>query len=262
MVLLDGRPVNSCSYLAAQADGREVTTVEGLGHEDELHPLQRNILEEGGVQCGFCTPGMLISATALLAANPAPERRGDPHRAQREPVPLHGLPEDRPGGAAHGRGGLIRARGPAGSRRLCAGTMTDPLRIVHCDDSDDVLVLFEHWLEDHPDLELVASAHGVREAIEEARRHQPDVIVTDTMGMTGSADFLGWLHDAAPAPRTSCSSRATRRSSSTPRSSSAWTGSSRSASTRPSSSPRCAPCAPPDRRRGAATRLAESAPCV
>jgi carbon-monoxide dehydrogenase small subunit len=72
MVLLDGRPVNSCSYLAAQADGREVTTIEGLGHEGELHPLQRNILEEGGVQCGFCTPGMLISATALLTENPAP----------------------------------------------------------------------------------------------------------------------------------------------------------------------------------------------
>jgi aerobic-type carbon monoxide dehydrogenase small subunit (CoxS/CutS family) len=72
MVLIDGRPVNSCSYLAAQADGRAVTTVEGLAADGELHPLQRNILEEGGVQCGFCTPGMLISATALLAANPQP----------------------------------------------------------------------------------------------------------------------------------------------------------------------------------------------
>ena len=72
MVLVDGRPVNSCSYLAVQADGREITTVEGLGRDGELHPLQRNILEEGGVQCGFCTPGMLISATALLADNPDP----------------------------------------------------------------------------------------------------------------------------------------------------------------------------------------------
>ena len=72
MVLVDGRPVNSCSYLAAQADGREITTVEGLAEDGELHPLQRNILEEGGVQCGFCTPGMLISAAALLAANPEP----------------------------------------------------------------------------------------------------------------------------------------------------------------------------------------------
>ena len=72
MVLVDGRPVNSCSYLAVQADGREILTVEGLGDEGELDPLQRGILEAGGVQCGFCTPGMLISATALLAANPRP----------------------------------------------------------------------------------------------------------------------------------------------------------------------------------------------
>ena len=72
MVLIDGQPVNSCSYLAAQADGREVTTVEGLGVEGEMAPLQLNILREGGVQCGFCTPGMLISATALLDRNPAP----------------------------------------------------------------------------------------------------------------------------------------------------------------------------------------------
>ena len=103
MVLIDGRPVNSCSYLAVQADGREVTTVEGLAEEGEMHPLQRNILEAGGVQCGFCTPGMLISGVALLAANPEPDRRGDPHRPQRQPLPLHGLSEDRPGGAPHGR---------------------------------------------------------------------------------------------------------------------------------------------------------------
>ena len=72
MVLVDGQPVNSCSYLAVQADGREVTTVEGLGTVAEPHPLQRNIVAEGGVQCGFCTPGMLISATALLAQRPQP----------------------------------------------------------------------------------------------------------------------------------------------------------------------------------------------
>jgi carbon-monoxide dehydrogenase small subunit len=72
MMLLDGKPVNSCSYLALQADGREVTTVEGLAAGEELSPLQRAFLELGGVQCGFCTPGMLISATALLRANPDP----------------------------------------------------------------------------------------------------------------------------------------------------------------------------------------------
>ena len=72
MMLLDGKPVNSCSYLALQADGRDVTTVEGLAEGDELAPLQRALLEHGGVQCGFCTPGMLISATALLRNNPDP----------------------------------------------------------------------------------------------------------------------------------------------------------------------------------------------
>jgi aerobic-type carbon monoxide dehydrogenase small subunit (CoxS/CutS family) len=72
MVLVDGQPVNSCSFLALQADGRAVTTVEGLASGSDLHPLQRAFLEHGGVQCGFCTPGMLISATALLTANPDP----------------------------------------------------------------------------------------------------------------------------------------------------------------------------------------------
>jgi carbon-monoxide dehydrogenase small subunit len=72
MMLLDGQPVNSCSYLALQADGREVTTVEGLAGADGLSALQRAFLEQGGVQCGFCTPGMLISARALLERNPHP----------------------------------------------------------------------------------------------------------------------------------------------------------------------------------------------
>ena len=72
MMLLDGQPVNSCSYLALQAEGSEVTTVEGLARGAELSPLQAAFLDHGGVQCGFCTPGMLISATALLDANPQP----------------------------------------------------------------------------------------------------------------------------------------------------------------------------------------------
>ncbi len=72
MVLLDGRPLNSCSYLALQANGREVTTVEGLARNGELHPLQQALLDESGVQCGFCTPGMLVSARALLDESPKP----------------------------------------------------------------------------------------------------------------------------------------------------------------------------------------------
>ena len=73
MMLIDGRPVNSCSYLAVMADGCDVTTVEGLTNGDRLTPLQEAFLVEGGVQCGFCTPGMLISATALLESNPDPD---------------------------------------------------------------------------------------------------------------------------------------------------------------------------------------------
>jgi aerobic-type carbon monoxide dehydrogenase small subunit (CoxS/CutS family) len=72
MVLLDGQPVNSCSYLAVQAQDRAITTIEGVMDGDQLHPLQRNLLDEGGVQCGFCTPGMIMSATALLERTPDP----------------------------------------------------------------------------------------------------------------------------------------------------------------------------------------------
>jgi carbon-monoxide dehydrogenase small subunit len=72
MMLLDGEPVNSCSYLALQAQDREVVTVEGLAGDEEVGPLQRAFLQQAGVQCGFCTPGMLVSATALLRTNPDP----------------------------------------------------------------------------------------------------------------------------------------------------------------------------------------------
>ena len=72
MMLLDGKPVNSCSYLALQAEGSQITTIEGLAADGNLSPLQSAFLDHGGVQCGFCTPGMLISAAALLDANPSP----------------------------------------------------------------------------------------------------------------------------------------------------------------------------------------------
>ncbi len=71
-VLVDGRTVKSCTMLAVQADGREVTTVEGLATASELHPLQEGFKEEHGLQCGFCTPGMMLAAKALLDRNPDP----------------------------------------------------------------------------------------------------------------------------------------------------------------------------------------------
>jgi aerobic carbon-monoxide dehydrogenase small subunit len=71
-VLLNGKAVNSCMVLAAECDGAEVVTVEGLAKNGELDPLQKKIIELGGVQCGFCTPGILISAKALLMRNPNP----------------------------------------------------------------------------------------------------------------------------------------------------------------------------------------------
>jgi aerobic-type carbon monoxide dehydrogenase small subunit (CoxS/CutS family) len=72
MVLLEGRPVNSCSYLALQVGSRDVATVEGLASAGTLGALQRAFAEVGGIQCGFCTPGMLMSASALLEATPEP----------------------------------------------------------------------------------------------------------------------------------------------------------------------------------------------
>ena len=74
-VLLEGNPVNSCLVLALQAEGKKVETIEGLGTADSLHPLQKSFIANGAVQCGFCTPGMLLSAAALLKKNPSPTEK-------------------------------------------------------------------------------------------------------------------------------------------------------------------------------------------
>jgi len=72
VVLMDGEPVKSCTVLAASAAGHEITTVEGLERDGVLDPVQQGFHEEHGLQCGFCTPGMMLSARALLDANPDP----------------------------------------------------------------------------------------------------------------------------------------------------------------------------------------------
>jgi len=71
-VLLDGEPVNSCLVLAVETDGRQITTIEGIATNGELHPVQSALIETGGMQCGFCTPGVVMSSVALLRDNPKP----------------------------------------------------------------------------------------------------------------------------------------------------------------------------------------------
>lgn len=71
-VLLNGQAIKSCLMFAVQADGQEITTIEGLGEEGKLHPLQEGFWEKHGLQCGFCTPGMILAAVQLLQSNPDP----------------------------------------------------------------------------------------------------------------------------------------------------------------------------------------------
>ena len=73
-VLLNGEAVKSCTMFAVQADGGEITTIEGLAADGKLHPLQQGFWEEHGLQCGFCTPGMILAAAQLLSRNPHPSR--------------------------------------------------------------------------------------------------------------------------------------------------------------------------------------------
>jgi len=74
-VMVDGRSAKSCTIFAVQADGSEITTIEGLAANGELHPLQQGFWEEHGLQCGFCTPGMIMAAVTLLKDNPSPSER-------------------------------------------------------------------------------------------------------------------------------------------------------------------------------------------
>jgi aerobic carbon-monoxide dehydrogenase small subunit len=74
-VIMDGKPVNSCLVLAVEANGREILTIEGMETNEGLHPIQRSFVERGAIQCGFCSPGMLLSAKSLLDRNPKPDER-------------------------------------------------------------------------------------------------------------------------------------------------------------------------------------------
>ena len=105
-VHLDGDAVKSCTVLTVQADGAEVTTIEGMGSEGDLHPMQEAFWEHHGLQCGYCTPGMIMAGADLIAKNPEPDRGGGPRGARRQPLPLYRLPQHRQGRAVR--------RGPGG----------------------------------------------------------------------------------------------------------------------------------------------------
>ena len=92
VVLLDGDSIKSCTVLAVQTQGRKVTTVEGLSSGPELHPVQAAFREAHALQCGFCTPGMIMSTDRSPRQDPQSERRRDPYLAQRQYLPLHRLP--------------------------------------------------------------------------------------------------------------------------------------------------------------------------
>ena len=94
-VHVDGLAVKSCTMLAVQADGSEVRTIEGLASGDDLHPLQAAFWEKHGLQCGFCTPGMIMTAADLLRTERRPVRRRDPPRDRGQLLPLHRVPEHR-----------------------------------------------------------------------------------------------------------------------------------------------------------------------
>ena len=117
MVQVDGEPVKSCTMLAAMAGGHEVRTVEGLAADGQLDPMQEAFMAEHGLQCGFCTPGMMLTARALLDRNPDPSEDGDPGGDLRPALPVHRLRDDRPVRPARGRPSVSAARRTGVRRR-------------------------------------------------------------------------------------------------------------------------------------------------
>ncbi len=90
-VLMDGQPVNSCLVLAVEAEGHEILTIEGLSAEGELHPLQQAFVEHGSIQCGFCSPGMILYRQGLAGQKSLSQPIGNQGSHQRQSLPLHRL---------------------------------------------------------------------------------------------------------------------------------------------------------------------------
>ena len=116
-VLIDGYPMNSCLMLAAQAEGRQITTIEGLAQSDELHVLQQAFIDAAAIQCGFCSPGMILARRPRCCAKiPRPSAAEVGRGAERRAVPLHGLRQAGPGGAAGSGSPAARGNVSTGAR--------------------------------------------------------------------------------------------------------------------------------------------------
>ena len=135
-VLLDGESVKSCTVLAVQADGSEVTTIEGLATGDELHPVQQAFHEQHALQCGYCTPGFVMATVSLLEENPSPTEEEIRQRARGEPLPLHRLPQHRPrgGGGREGQGVI-----PAAFEYARAGSVEEAIELLGGDEDAKLL---------------------------------------------------------------------------------------------------------------------------
>ena len=135
-VLLDGESAKSCTVLAVQADGREVTTIEGISDGDQLHPVQQAFHEEHALQCGYCTPGFVLATISLLKREPEPDRAGDPPRARGQPLPLHRVPQHRPSGPGRGEGRRVI---PASFEYARAGSVDEAVALLGGDEDAKLL---------------------------------------------------------------------------------------------------------------------------
>ena len=117
-VHLNGQSVKSCSVLAVQADGGEVTTIEGIARDGQLHPVQEAFREHHALQCGYCTPGMIMQAIDLLGDNPDPDEQRGPRGHRGQPLPLHRLPEHRAGHPGRGPEDEARRDQPTPTSRV------------------------------------------------------------------------------------------------------------------------------------------------
>ena len=129
-VLLDGESVKSCTMLAAQADGAAITTIEGLAQGEKWHPVQTAFHENHGLQCGYCTAGMVLRGGVVARRDTEPDRAGRAARPRRQPLPLHRIPQHREVGPRRGRDDAGRQVIPAAFDYVRAGSAAEAISLI------------------------------------------------------------------------------------------------------------------------------------